>query len=83
MSEEIRDIRERLIANGERLARIEERTDTAVSMLRESLEGQEALAGRVSSLEGLRGQVVVVAGMIGAGISLAWDFIKTRIMGGN
>jgi hypothetical protein len=27
--------------------------------------------------------VVVVAGMIGAGISLAWDFIKTRIMGGN
>ena len=80
-ADETHDIREKLAVNGERLARIEERINTLSSMVEKSLMSFGDLANRVTSLEHLRTRLLVVAGFIGAGMSLAWDFIKSRFGG--
>ena len=82
-ADEIHDIREKLAANSERLARIEERQLTLMGMLEKSLSSFGDLANRVTALEHLRTKILVVAGFIGAGMSLAWDFIRSRFTGGN
>ena len=81
-ADEVGDIRDKLASNGERLARIEERLATLSGMVEKSLSSFGDLANRVTALEHLRTRLLVVAGFIGAGMSLAWDFIKSRF-GGN
>lgn len=80
--DEIHDIREKLATNSERLARIEERQLTLMGMLEKSLSSFGDLANRVTALEHLRTRLLVLAGLVGAGISLAWDFVRARFTGG-
>ena len=82
-ADEVHDIREKLSHNSERLARIEERQITLMGMLEKSLSSFGDLANRVTALEHLRTKLLVLAGLVGAGISLAWDFVKTRFQGGS
>ena len=81
-ADEIHDIREKLMVNSERLARIEERQQTVIGMLERSLCSFGDLANRVTALEHLRTRLVLVASFIGAGISLAWDFFRAKFTGG-
>ena len=81
--EEVADLKDRVALVSERLARMEERQVTLYHMVERSLSSYGDLANRVSGLEHLRTKVVVVAGLIGAGMSLAWDFFKTRFQGGS
>lgn len=81
-ADEIHDIREKLATNSERLARIEERQLTLMGMLEKSLSSFGDLANRVTALEHLRTRLIVLAGLVGAGISLAWDFVRAKFTGG-
>lgn len=81
-ADEIHDIREKLATNSERLARIEERQLTLMGMLEKSLSSFGDLANRVTALEHLRTRLLVLAGLVGAGISLAWDFVRAKFTGG-
>ena len=81
-ADEIHDIREKLATNSERLARIEERQLTLMGMLEKSLSSFGDLASRVTALEHLRTRLIVLAGLVGAGISLAWDFVRAKFTGG-
>ena len=81
-NDEINDIRDRLALNSERLARIEERQLTLMGMLEKSLSSFGDLANRVTALEHLKTKVLLVAGGLGAIVSLAWDAIKSRFSGG-
>lgn len=79
---EVQDLRARIEDVDRRLIRIEERQVTLYRMIETSLANFGDLANRVTGLEHLRTKLLVVAGFIGAGMSLAWDFIKSRF-GGN
>jgi hypothetical protein len=79
---EVQDLRARIEDVDRRLIRIEERQVTLYRMIETSLSNFGDLANRVTSLEHLRTKLLVVAGFIGAGMSLAWDFLKSRF-GGN
>lgn len=81
-ADEIHDIREKLMANSERLARIEERQLTLMGMLERSLSSFGDLANRVTALEHLRTRLIVLASMVGAGFTLAWEFVKQKLAGG-
>ena len=81
-NDEINDIRDRLALNSERLARIEERQLTLMGMLEKSLSSFGDLANRVTALEHLKTKVLLVAGGLGAIVSLAWDTLKSRFSGG-
>ena len=81
-NDEINDIRDRLSLNSERLARIEERQLTLMGMLEKSLSSFGDLANRVTALEHLKTKVLLVAGGLGAIVSLAWDALKSRFSGG-
>ena len=81
-ADEVYDLRNRIEDVDRRLVRIEERQVTLYRMIETSLSNFGDLANRVTSLEHLRTRLLVVAGFIGAGMSLAWDFIKSRF-GGN
>ena len=81
-ADEIHDIREKLSTNSERLARIEERQLTLMGMLEKSLSSYGDLANRVTSLEHLRTRLLIVASLVGAGFTLAWDFVKSKLSGG-
>jgi len=81
-NDEINDIRDRLALNSERLARIEERQLTLMGMLEKSLSSFGDLANRVTALEHLKTKMLLVAGAIGAIVSLAWDILKSRFSGG-
>ena len=78
-ADEVGDIRDKLASNGERLARIEERLATLSGMVEKSLSSFGDLANRVTALEHLRTKLIVLASAIGAGVSFAWDFVKTRL----
>ena len=78
-ADEVGDIRDKLSSNGERLARIEERLGTLSGMVEKSLSSFGDLANRVTALEHLRTKLIVLAPAIGAGVSFAWDFVKTRL----
>ena len=80
--DEVHDIREKLALNSERLARIEERQLTLMGMLERSLSSFGDLANRVTALEHLKTKVLLVAGGLGAIVSLAWDALKSRFSGG-
>ena len=81
-ADEVYDLRNRIEDVDRRLIRIEERQVTLYKMIETSLSNFGDLANRVTALEHLRTRLLVVAGFIGAGMSLAWDFIKSRF-GGN
>ena len=81
-NDEINDIRDRLALNSERLARIEERQLTLMGMLEKSLSSFGDLANRVTVLEHLKTKMLLVAGGVGAIISIAWDALNSRFHGG-
>ena len=81
-ADEVYDLRNRIEDVDRRLIRIEERQVTLYKMIETSLSNFGDLANRVTALEHLRTRLLVVAGFIGAGTSLAWDFVKSRF-GGN
>jgi len=81
-ADEVYDLRNRIEDVDRRLIRIEERQVTLYKMIENALSNFGDLANRVSALEHLRSRLVAVCAFIGAGMSLAWDFIKSRF-GGN
>ena len=81
-SDQVYELRARIEDVDKRLVRMEERQLTLYRMVETSLSNFGDLANRVTSLEHLRTKLLVVAGFIGAGMSLAWDFPKARF-GGN
>ena len=80
-ADEVYDLRNRIEDVDRRLIRIEERQVTLYKMIETSLSNFGDLANRVTALEHLRTRLLVVAGFIGAGMSLAWDFVKSRFGG--
>ena len=80
--DEVHDIRDRVQGMAERLARIEERQMTLMGMIEKSFSSFGDLANRVTALEHLKTKVLLVAGGLGAIVSLAWDALKSRFSGG-
>ena len=80
--DEVHDIRDRVQGMAERLARIEERQMTLMGMIEKSFSSFGDLANRVTALEHLKTKVLLVAGSLGAIVSLAWDALKSRFSGG-
>ena len=80
--DEVHDIRDRVQSMAERLARIEERQMTLMGMIEKSFSSFGDLANRVTALEHLKTKVLLVAGGLGAIVSLAWDALKSRFSGG-
>jgi len=81
-ADEISEIREKLMTNSERLVRIETQITVLAGMLERSLSGFGDLANRVSTLEHLRTRLIVLASVVGAGFTLAWEFLKQKLAGG-
>ena len=82
-SDQVYELRARIEDVDKRLVRMEERQLGLYRMVETSLANFGDLANRVTGLEHLRTKLLVVAGFIGAGMSLAWDFIRSRFTGGN
>jgi len=80
--DEVSDLRDRVANVSERLARMEERQITLISMLERSLSNFGDLSNRVNAIEGLRTKMLLVAGGLGAIISIAWDFVKSKLING-
>lgn len=80
--EEVADLRDRLASQSERLARMEERQVTLYHMVERSLASFGDLSNRVTAIEGLKTKMLLVAGGLGAIISVAWDLIKSRFTNG-
>ena len=78
-ADEVYDLRNRIEDVDRRLVRIEERQVTLYRMVETALSNFGDLANRVTALEHLRTKLIVLASAIGAGVSFAWDFVKTRI----
>jgi len=80
--DEVSDLRDRVANVSERLARMEERQITLISMLERSLSNFGDLSNRVNAIEGLKAKMLLVAGGLGAIISIAWDFVKSKLING-
>jgi hypothetical protein len=80
--DEVSDLRDRVANVSERLARMEERQITLISMLERSLSNFGDLSNRVNAIEGLKTNMLLVAGGLGAIISIAWDFVKSKLING-
>jgi hypothetical protein len=80
--DEVSDLRDRVANVSERLARMEERQITLISMLERSLSNFGDLSNRVNAIEGLKTKMLLVAGGLGAIISIAWDFVKSKLING-
>ena len=78
-ADEVYDLRNRIEDVDRRLVRIEERQVTLYRMVETALSNFGDLANRVTALEHLRTKLIVLASAIGAGVSFAWDFVKTRL----
>ena len=78
-ADQVYELRTRIEDVDKRLVRMEERQLTLYRMVETSLSNFGDLANRVTALEHLRTRLLVVAGFIGAGVSFAWDFVKTRL----
>ena len=77
--DEISDLKDRIATQSERLARMEERQMTLISMIERSLAFHGDVANRLGALEHLRTKVLAVAGLIGLVCSMAWDVLKNRL----
>jgi hypothetical protein len=51
-------------------------------MLERSLSNFGDLSNRVNAIEGLKTKMLLVAGALGAIISIAWDFVKSKLING-
>jgi hypothetical protein len=80
--DEIHDLREKFGSMSERLARMEERQITLIGMVERSLSSFGDLSNRVTSLEHLKTKMLLVAGSIGAIVSVVWDAIRSRLTNG-
>ena len=80
--DEVSDLKDRVASVSERLARMEERQITLISMLERSLSNFGDLSNRVNAIEGLKTKMLLVAGGLGAIISVAWDFVKSKLING-
>jgi len=80
--DEVSDLRDRVANVSERLARMEERQITLISMLERSLSNFGDLSNRVNAIEGLKTKMLLVAGGLGAIISIAWDFVRSKLING-
>ena len=77
--DEVSDLKDRVASVSERLARMEERQMTLISMIERSLAFHGDVANRLGALEHLRTKVLAVAGLIGLVCSMAWDVLKNRL----
>ena len=77
--DEISDLKDHIATQSERLARMEERQMTLISMIERSLAFHGDVANRLGALEHLRTKVLAVAGLIGLACSMAWDVLKNRL----
>ena len=80
--DEVHDLRAKIEDVDRRLIRIEERQVTLYKMIETALASFGDLANRVTALEHLKTKMLLVAGAIGAIVSLAWDILKSRFSGG-
>ena len=80
--DEIHDLREKFGSMAERLARMEERQVTLIGMVERSLSSFGDLSNRVNALEHLKTKMLLVAGGIGAIVSVVWDAIRSRLTQG-
>ena len=80
--DEVHDLRVKIDDVDRRLIRIEERQVTLYKMIEAALASFGDLANRVTALEHLKTKVLLVAGGLGAIVSLAWDALKSRFSGG-
>lgn len=80
--DEVADLKDRIASVSERIARMEERQVTLYHMVERSLASFGDLSNRVTTIEGLKTRLLLVAGALGAIVSFAWDFVKTRIING-
>jgi len=80
--DEVHDLRSKIEDVDRRLIRIEERQVTLYKMIETALASFGDLANRVTALEHLKTKMLLVAGAIGAIVSLAWDALKSRFSGG-
>jgi predicted nuclease with TOPRIM domain len=80
--DEIHELRDKVQTVSERLARMEERQVTLIGMLERSLASFGDLSNRVNALEHLKTKVLLVAGAIGAIVSVAWDALRSRLTNG-
>lgn len=80
--EEVADLKDRVASVSERLARMEERQVTLYHMVERSLASFGDLGNRVTAIESLKTKMLLVAGGIGAIISVAWDLLKSRFTNG-
>jgi len=68
---------------GERLARIEERTDHGIKLLEAHLSNFAELNRRVSILEQYKAKLMVIASLVGASCAVLWDYARARFFGHN
>ena len=80
--DEVHDLRAKIEDVDRRLIRIEERQVTLYKMIETALASFGDLANRVTALEHLKTKMLLVAGAVGAIVSLAWDALKSRFSGG-
>lgn len=80
--DEVHDLRVKIDDVDRRLIRIEERQVTLYKMIETALASFGDLANRVTALEHLKTKMLLVAGGVGAIISIAWDALKSRFSGG-
>ena len=80
--DEVADLKDRVASVSERLARMEERQMTLISMIERSLSNFGDLSNRVTAIESLKTKMLLVAGGLGAIISIAWDFVKSKLING-
>ena len=80
--DEVHDLRVKIDDVDRRLIRIEERQVTLYKMIETALASFGDLANRVTALEHLKTKMLLVAGGVGAIISIAWDALRSRFSGG-
>ena len=80
--DEVSDLKDRVANVSERLARMEERQVTLYHMIERSLANFGDLSNRVGIMESLKTKMLLVAGAVGAIISIAWDFFKSKLING-
>jgi len=80
--DEVSDLKDRVASVSERLARMEERQMTLISMIERSLSNFGDLSNRVTAIESLKTKMLLVAAGLGAIVSFAWDFFKSKLING-
>ena len=80
--DEVADLKDRVASVSERLARMEERQVTLYHMVERSLASFGDPGNRVTAIESLKTKMLLVAAGLGAIVSFAWDFFKSKLING-